>query len=114
MTTSTDHDDHDAAVDARRLPRALVLLRKLVATQTYELDALAEALVVKRSALDSYLSGEVAIPLERQLCLALFAVEHVPSLARLGYQLRGQVAAAIAFQERATTTHLQAPPTARF
>lgn len=100
--------------DQRRSSRALVLLHKLVATQTYQLDTLAEALVITRNALDSYLSGEVAIPLERQLCLALFVVDHVPSLARLGYRLRGQVAAAIAFRERATATHLQSPSAARF
>jgi hypothetical protein len=113
MTTSADDNGHGAAVDAR-LPRAVVLLRKLVATQSCELNALAEAIVVKRSVLESYLSGSVPIPLERQLCLALFVVEHVPSLARLGHQLRAQVAAAMAFQSGSTATHLGSPPTARF
>ena len=114
MTTSADHDGHDAPVDAHRASRALVLLRKLVATRSCELDALAEAIVVTRSALDSYLSGAVTIPLERQLCLALFVVEQVPSLARLGHQLRAQVAAAMAFQAGSTTTHLEPPPPTRF
>jgi hypothetical protein len=113
MTTSPDRDGHTAAGNAR-LPRALVLLRKLLATQACDLDAVAEAIVVKRSALDSYLSGSVTIPLERQLCLALFVVEHVPSLARLGHQLRAQVAATMAFQAGHTATHLEPPPPARF
>jgi hypothetical protein len=93
----------------RRPSRALVLLRKLVATGSCDLDALAEALVIKRRTLDSLLSGSVEIPLERQLCLALFVIEHVPALARLGYQLRGQVIAAMAFQERGPTAHLESP-----
>jgi hypothetical protein len=75
---------------------------------------LAEVIVVKRSALDSYLSGSLTIPLDRQLCLALFAIERVPSLARLGHQLLGQVAATTAFQAGSTATHLQPPPPARF
>jgi hypothetical protein len=107
MTTGAD--GHADTADLRRLPRALILLRKLVATGSYELDTLAEALVIKRKMLDSFLSGAVEMPLERQLCLALFVIEHVPALARLGYQLRGQVLAAIAFQERGPTTHLQSP-----
>ena len=108
MTTGAN--DHREAADLRRLPRALELLRKLVATESYELDELAEALVIKRKKLDAYLAGTVEIPLERQLCLALFVIEHVPALARLGYQLRGQVIAAIAFQERGPLAHTQSPP----
>jgi hypothetical protein len=111
MTTVADSLLDSA--DLGRLPRALILLRRLVAAGSYELDTLAEALVIKRKTLDSYLSGAIEIPLERQLCLALFVIEHVPALARLGYQLRGQVLAAIAFQERGPTAHLPSPP-ARF
>jgi len=71
---------------------------------------LADALVIKRKKLDAFLSGAVEMPLERQLCLALFVIEHVPTLARLGYQLRGQVIAAIAFQERGAMVNIQSPP----
>jgi len=108
MTTGADADRE--SVDLRRVPRALALLRKVVATGSYELDTLADALVIKRKKLDAFLSGAVEMPLERQLCLALFVIEHVPTLARLGYQLRGQVIAAIAFQERGTTEHMQSAP----
>jgi len=34
----------------------------------------------------------------------------IPALARAGHALRGQVQAAIMFQEGATETHLQPPP----
>jgi hypothetical protein len=100
-----------------RAPRppsaALRLLRKLVATRWFELDAIARALVVSDARLASYLSESEPIPLDRQLCLALFVIECVPPLARVGHQLRGQVKAAIAFEARATDTHLEPPP-ARF
>jgi hypothetical protein len=110
MTTGADV--HGYGTDLRRVSRALALLRKVVATQAYDLDAVADALVIKRKTLDSFLSGSVEIPLERQLCLALFVIEHLPALARAGYQLRGQVVAAIAFQQRGPTAHLESP--ARF
>jgi len=108
MTTGADA--HRESADLRRVPRALALLRKVVATGSYELDTLADALVIKRKKLDAFLSGAVEMPLERQLCLALFVIEHVPTLARLGYQLRGQVIAAIAFQERGAMVNIQSPP----
>jgi len=107
MTTGADA--HRESADLRRVPRALALLRKVVATGSYELDTLADALVIKRKKLDAFLSGAVEMPLERQLCLALFVIEHVPTLARLGYQLRGQVIAAIAFQERGAMVNIQSP-----
>jgi hypothetical protein len=65
--------------------------------------------VVSRATLHGYLSGNAPIPLERQLCLALFVIERYPEFARLGYQLRGQAAAAIAFREQATAVHQQSP-----
>ena len=107
MTTG---DDADRVRSVRRRARAVVLLQRILSTRPLDIDALAEALVVSRSTLHDYLSGNVPVPLERQLCLALFVIERVPELAREGHQLRAQVAAAISFQEHATVTHRHAPP----
>jgi hypothetical protein len=90
--------------------RALILLEKVVATGWFEPSALARALAVSDSTLERYLSDTLPIPLDRQLCLALFVIECLPALARSGHQLRRQVAAAIAFQEGATVRHMQPPP----
>jgi len=111
MTTGANDDDRARSV--RRRARAVVLLQQVVATRPVDIDALSEALVVSRTTLHGYLSGNTSIPLERQLCLALFVIEHVPELARQGHRLRAQVAAAIAFQEHATVTHQQPPPAMR-
>ena len=98
----------------RRPPRALELLRKVLATGSVDSDRLVQAFVVSRETFESYLSEDVLIPLDRQLCLALFVIEHLPGLSREGHRLRGQVAAAIAFEQHDTQTHLQAPPSLGF
>jgi hypothetical protein len=98
----------------RHRSRASMLLNKLVTMQHVELDTLAAALTVTDATLDAYLAESLAIPLERQLRLALFVIESVPALARTGHQLRGQVAAAMALEARVTETHLQPPPTTWF
>jgi len=38
----------------------------------------------------------------------------VPGLARLGHQLRGQVKAAMSFENHTTATHATSPPGAAF
>jgi hypothetical protein len=86
------------------------LLDKVVASKHAKHDAVARAVVVSDLMLDAYISGAQPIPLDRQLCLALFVIETIPALARAGHALRGQVQAAIMFQEGATETHLQPPP----
>src|SRR4051812_49015588 len=98
---------------ARRSSRAVVLLHHLVATDVFKPDEIARALVISDATLDAYLSESKAMPLERQLCLALFVIERVPRLSRLGYQLRGQLGAVMAFQDRETVTHSE-PPHNRF
>jgi hypothetical protein len=79
-----------------------------------DIDALAEALVVDRPTMESFLAGQTEIPLKRQLCLALLAVETMPAFARSGHQLRGQVLAAMAFEDHTTETHDYPPPGSRF
>lgn len=89
---------------------ALRLLRRVIASGWFAPDALARALVMSDEALETYLSGSKPIPLDRQLCLALFVIECMPPLARAGHQLRGQVAAAVAYRSGLTETHQHAPP----
>ena len=111
MTIAADADRGNNANNPRPRSRAVELLQRIVSSGAVETNALAHALVVRPATLDSYLRGTRPIPLERQLCLALYVIEHIPELARQGHQLRGQVAAAIAFQEHATAVHSCAPPT---
>jgi hypothetical protein len=93
-----------------RRSRARDLLGSISTTGTIADDQLAEALVVTAFDLERYRSGIDAMPLDRQLCLALVVIARAPALARQGYQLRGQVAAAIAFHDGATDTHSQSKP----
>jgi len=94
--------------------RAVRLLERVLASGLSEREAIAGELVVSPARLDRYLSGSLPMPLDRQLLLALFLIEKVPTLARQGYRLRGQVMAAIAFENRATTTHASPPDGAHF
>jgi hypothetical protein len=93
----------------RRKARAVHLLEKLLKTGWYDEATLAEELVMTPAMLAAFSSGRVPMPLDRQLVLALFVIEKVPPLARLGHQLRGQVRAAISFQAHETSTHSSAP-----
>jgi len=93
-----------------RQTTAAQLLAKLVATGWYDFSELARELVVSEATVSDYVSGERPIPLDRQLCLAVFVIEKVPPLARWGHRLRGQVEASMRFQSRVTETHLSAPP----
>lgn len=86
------------------------LLRKLLAAGWFPTDAVARALVVSDDTLQSYLTESKTMPLDRQLCLAQFVIECVPPLARAGQRLRGQVAATMNYESRATATHNEPPP----
>jgi hypothetical protein len=111
MAVPADHAPSTSSNATTRKPsRAVALLAKVVATSWFDFDELAQELVVSRQTLQAYLAGEVAMPLDRQLCLALFVIECVPPFARLGRQLQGQVSAALAFNARVTTTHGEPPP----
>ena len=93
-----------------RRTRAAELLARVLASGPYDRDGLSGELAVTPAMLDEYISDQTVMPLERQLCLALLVIERVPSLSRSGHMLRGQVRAALAFQERATSVHLTVPP----
>ena len=92
-----------------RPTRASALLAKVLATGLFDPAQIATELAVTPEKIDGYLSGAIEMPLERQLCLALFVVEKIPSLARSGHILHGQVKAAIAFHQHSTTVHQSSP-----
>jgi hypothetical protein len=75
-----------------------MLLDALIKTRGLTPAALAEELVVPVPAIDGFLAGTERIPLERQLCLALFATQY-PELARKARNLRAQVLANIEFEQ---------------
>lgn len=77
-------------------------------------EQVAAAMMVREPTLDEYRHGRVPIPIEAQILLAAFAIERVPKYARLGYQLRGQLRARIAFATGETETHLGPPPSTRW
>ena len=93
---------------------AAQLLRKVLATGWFAPEALARALVISDAWLEAYVNESKPMPLDRQLCLALFVIECIPPLARAGHRLRSQVAAAMAFHSGVTETHAQSPPLRRF
>jgi hypothetical protein len=95
-----------------RRSRSLVLLRKVIDGGALEPREVARALVVSDAELAAYLAESTPIPLDRQLRLASLVIKAVPSLARLGHQLRGQAAAAVSFEAHATATHPTAHPKA--
>jgi hypothetical protein len=63
-------------------------------------EELAAAIVISTKTLERYRAGKLSVPLDRQLCLALVLIQ-LPAYARLGFQLRGQVEAAMRFEQRA-------------
>jgi hypothetical protein len=92
-----------------RPTRASALLAKVLATGLYDQIQIATELAVTPKQVNGYLSGRIDMPLERQLCLALLVVEKIPTLARAGHILHGQVKAAIAFHGHSTAVHQTAP-----
>lgn len=90
--------------------RAAKLLRTLLDEAVFARDDLAAELVVSPSVLARFVAGTEAMPLDRQLYLAVLVIQKVPKHARRGHQLRGQVIAAIAYEQGVTKQHLSAPP----
>ena len=71
-------------------------------------DALARALVVTPSALETYRQGRARMPLEHQLLLARLVLERWPQtnrIRRAACALRSQVIAEMDFHARITKTH---------
>ncbi|HKW46328.1 MAG TPA: hypothetical protein VJN70_02755 [Gemmatimonadaceae bacterium] len=89
--------------------RAIQLLAKVVASGWLERDDLAKRLEIPSEVVESYVAGDLPMPLDHQLRLAA-ALEDIPEFARAAQQLRGQVMAAKAFQSHETVTHTTPPP----
>jgi hypothetical protein len=98
---------------SRSLPHhseARSLLVKVMATDGFDAARLARELVVTEARIALYAAGDVAIPLERQLCLARLVIANIPELARRGRNLVGRVQAQMSFSHSETVTHQSAPP----
>ena len=93
-----------------RLPRALVMVERLLGDGVVTEADLVREMVITVNILAAYRYGGLPMPLERQLCLALFMTRLEGKYARLGIQLRDQVRAAMAFHGGMTSTHMEAPP----
>jgi hypothetical protein len=107
------HSD-GATTGSRGRYRANTLLKRLVAMGWFETAELARELVVSEKALSAFLDEDAPMPLDRQLCLALLLIENVPPLARQGHRLRGQIKAAVAFNEHTTAVHMSPPAITRW
>lgn len=91
-----------------RRSRSIRLVEELIASERHDVGELASAIGVTGEMLESYRSGRLRMPLERQLCLARLTLElwpHPPRVRRYAYALRGQVLAEMAFRNRLTSTH---------
>ena len=92
-----------------QMNRANVLIDKMLSSAPELFDELAQALMATPKLLGEYRAGR-AVPIERQMLLAVYAIERAPAYARLGHLLRGQIRAAIAFAARDTEIHRGPPP----
>ena len=94
---------------SRRRTRIVQLLTRLLASNWFTVNELADALVVDPRTIGRYVAGEIDIPVERQVCFARFLIERVPAFARHGHNLLGQLAASIEFAHSTTQLHMYAP-----
>jgi hypothetical protein len=92
--------------------RAARLLAQILDSGAMTPAALAAGILVSEPMLEEYRSGRLRIPLDRQLCLALIAIEQLPDARRAGHALRAQIRAEIALGTDATEVH-QAPRVSR-
>lgn len=101
-------------VPPARRPRAARLIEQILGTGTLSASELAAAIVCDEATLESFRLGTRRIPLDRQLCLALVAIEHVPAARRAGFALRSQVEAEVAVAAIRTESHAQPPVSHRW
>ena len=89
--------------------RAVQLLAKVVSTRWFERDYLGVRLQIATNVLESYVEGELPMPLDEQMRLAAFVIDELPPYVRAAHQLRAQAVAAKAYESHETATHLTAP-----
>lgn len=93
-----------------KLSRAVKLMKTLLRDHAFTEDQLAVELVVRPRTIAHYREGTEAMPLDRQMCLALLLLTLSDKYARSGIQLRDQVRAAMRFEQRDTAIMTQSPP----
>ena len=97
-------------------PRSLAvkLLDSVLASNRTPAEQVAAAMMVHEPTLDEYRRGQMPLPIEAQMLLAAFAIERFPEYARLGYRLRAEIRARVAFAAGETQTHMEPPPSVRW
>jgi hypothetical protein len=102
-------DSNHGAHMAPRLSRSGSLLKNVLDTGDLTANDIAQELSISVADVEQLVSGGQVMSLAHQLCFATLLVERVPRLARDGHALRGQVAAAMAFEAGETRVHNSAP-----
>ena len=92
------------------ISRAATLLTRLIESGAFTTDDMARELTSSPKDVEAYVAGTLAMPLNKQLRLALVIIEQSPRFVRNGHALKAQVAAAMAFQAHHTSVHNE-PPT---
>lgn len=95
-------------------PRAARLIEQILGSEAIDAAELAAAVVCDEAMLESFRLGRAKMPLDRQLCLALVAIERVPAARRAAFALRAQVEAELAVAATLTETHDQPPVSHRW
>ena len=90
-------------------PGVVKLLKRVIAGGWLDAHRLAAELVTDEPTIQRYLSGELDMTIDRQICLARLLVEHVPALEREGHNFLSQLRTQIAYERSETVTH-DGPP----
>lgn len=91
------------------ITRSGTLLVRIIGSGTFTTQQVAAELEVSDSQVESYASGQSAMPLNEQKCLAEFVINNSPRFASLGHALNAQVEAAVMFNAGATSVHDRPP-----
>jgi len=95
----------DNGRSGRMRSRAVKLTRALLDSGEITVDDLSARLVVSASALETFVDGSEPMPFDRQVCLALLAIDKFPVHARAGYRLRDQLRAKALYDSGETVRH---------
>ena len=87
------------------IPRSSKLLSSLIESKEFTAEELASQLLVPVDVIQQYIAATMVMPLSRQMLLAKFVIERSTSLKRAGHALQAQVAAAVGFESKTTTSH---------
>ena len=87
------------------IPRSSRLLATLIETKEFTAEELATNLLVPLDSIGQYVAATMVMPLSRQMLLAKLVIARSPSQKRAGHLLEAQVAAAVGYHGKETTTH---------